>query len=88
MIESQNTKAHDGPSEYVCHDNYRTCIRNNYEDGHAYDWRIIKKDEIMRRFRLEEPKFYGYPDPHAFSNWLDDIECYFDNCEMSDLSKI
>ena len=25
---------------------------------------------------------------HTFSSWLADIECYFDNYEMSDLSKI
>jgi len=87
-IESQNTKADDGPSENEWHDNYRTCIRNDYEDDCAYDWRITKKEKITRKFRFEEPKFYGYSDPHAFSNWLVNIECYFDNYEMSDLSKI
>ena len=69
-IESQNTKAHDGFSEYECHDNYRACIRNIYEDDFAYDWRFIKKEKITRKFRIKELKFYGYPDSHAFSNWL------------------
>ena len=48
----------------------------------------LKKEKLTRKLRFEEPKFYGYPDPHAFSNWVADIECYFDNYEMSDLSKI
>ena len=38
MIESQNIEAHDDPSEYECHNNYRTCIRNDYDDDRAYDW--------------------------------------------------
>ena len=49
---------------------------------------VSLRKEITHKFRFEEPKFYGYLDPHAFSNWLADIECYFDNYEMSDLSKI
>ena len=48
--------------------------------------KLAKKDEIMLKFRFEEPKFYSYPDPHTYSNWLADIECYFDNYEMFDLS--
>ena len=44
MIESQITKAHDGLSEYECHDNYKTCIKNDYEDNHAYDWRFTKRE--------------------------------------------
>ena len=50
--------------------------------------KLPKKDEIMHKFRFKEPKFYDYPDPHAFSYWLANIECYFDNYKMSDLSKI
>jgi len=42
----------------------------------------------MRKFRFEKPKFYGYSDHRSFSDWLADIEYYFDNYEMSDLSKI
>jgi len=29
----------------------------------------------MHKFRFKEPKIYNYPDPHAFSDWLADIEC-------------
>jgi len=50
--------------------------------------KLAKKDEIMRKCRFENPIFYGYPGPHAFSDWLADIECCFDNYRMSDLSKI
>jgi len=28
----------------------------------------LKKEKLTRKLRFEEPKFYGYPDPHAFSN--------------------
>ena len=65
-----------------------TCIRNDYEDDRTYDWRITKKEKITRKFRFEEPNFYGYPNPHAFNNWVTYIKCYFDNNEISDLSKI
>jgi len=35
--ESRNTKAWDDPKDYECHDRYRTCTRNDYENSCAYD---------------------------------------------------
>ena len=34
------------------------------------------KDEIARKFKLEDSKFDGYCEPSVFSDWL--AECYFD----------
>ena len=56
---------------------YRTSTRGDHKSSCAHDWRA-KKEEITHRFKLEDLKFDGYPDPSVFSNWLADIECYFD----------
>ena len=88
MIESRKTKAQDVPRDYECHDSYKTCTRDDYENNRAYDWRVAKKEDITRKFRLEDPKFDGYPDLHVFSDWLADMECYFDCYEMFDVGKI
>lgn len=37
---------------------------------------VSLRKEITWKFRFEEPKFYSYPEPHAFSNWIADVECY------------
>jgi len=34
--------------------------------------------KIARRFKLKDPKFDDYCDPSVFSDWLADIEYYFD----------
>ena len=71
-IESRNTKVLDGPRNYECHEGYRTCTRYDYENSRA------KKEEIMCKFRLEDSKLDDYSDPRVFSDWLADVECYFD----------
>ena len=43
---------------------------------------------MTRKFGLEHPKFDCYPDPHVFSDWLADMECYFDCYKMFDVLKI
>ena len=43
----------------------------------AHDWRV-RKEKIARRFKLEDPKFDGFYDPSVFSDWLANMECYFD----------
>ena len=43
----------------------------------AHDQRT-RKDEIARRFKLKDPKFDGYCNPNIFSDWLANMECYFD----------
>jgi len=65
MIESQNTKAPDDPVCYECHHGYKTCTRDDYENSCDYDWRASKKEEIMCKCRLEDPKFNGYPNPRV-----------------------
>jgi len=40
---------------------YRTCTRGDYESSGAHDWRA-RKDEIARRFKLEDPEFDDYCD--------------------------
>ena len=42
---------------------YRTCTRGDYKNSHAHDWRVVKKEEITSKFRLENLNFDGYPDP-------------------------
>ena len=42
----------------------------------------------MRRFKLENPKFDGYCDPSVFSDWIVDMECYFDWYRFSDATKL
>jgi len=64
--ESHDT--HDSLKEYKCQDNYRTCSKDDYKDNRACVWRTTKKEKIKRKFRFKEPKFYSYPDPHAFRN--------------------
>ena len=49
---------------------------------------LLRKKEKTRKFGLEDPKFDGYLSPHVFSNWLNDMKCYFDCYEMSDMHKI
>jgi len=68
MIESRKTKAQDVPRDYECHDSYKTCTRDDYENTHAYDWCAAKKEKIAYKFGLEDPKFDGYSDPRAFSD--------------------
>jgi len=67
-IESQNTKARDGPRDYKCHVGYKACNRDDYESSCVYDWRTSKKEEIMRKNRITYPKFDGYSDPRVFSD--------------------
>ena len=42
----------------------------------------------MRKFRLVDLKFDGYPDPRVFSDWLANMEFYCDCYEMSNMCKI
>jgi len=56
---------------------YRACTRGNYESCCAYDWRT-RKEKIADKFKLEDPKFDSYCDSSIFSDWLANMECYFD----------
>jgi len=47
---------------------YRTSTRGDHKNSCAHDWRA-RKEEITHRFKLEDLKFDGYPDPSIFSNW-------------------
>ena len=38
----------------------------------------------MQNFRLEDPKFDGYTDPHAFSDQLVNMKYYFDCYDIYD----
>ena len=84
-IESRSTKAQNDPTDYECHEGYRIYTRNEYDNSYAFDCRAAKKEKIMRNFRLEDPKFDDYHDLRVFSDWLADMECYFDYYEISDV---
>ena len=56
---------------------YRTCTRGDHESSCAHNWRA-RKEKMACRFKLEDPKFDGYYDPSVFSDWLANMECYFD----------
>jgi len=60
--------------------------RDEYESS-AHDWRA-RKEEIARRFKIDGPKFDGYCDPSVFSNWLADMECYFDWYEFLETTRV
>ncbi|KAK8933568.1 hypothetical protein KSP39_PZI015465 [Platanthera zijinensis] len=47
-----------------------------------------REDDIIRRIRIEVPTFDGHQDPGAFSDWLREMEHYFDWYEMSDERKV
>jgi len=66
---------------------YKICTRDDYESSDAHDWHG-RKDEITRRVKIEDPKFDGYYDLSVFSNWLTDVECYFDWYRFSDEAKL
>ena len=57
-------------------DQYGACTRGDH-NSNADDWRV-RKEKIARRVKLEDSKFDGYFDPSVFSNWLANMECYFD----------
>ena len=42
-----------------------TYTKGDYESSGVHDWHV-RKDEIARRFKLEDPKF-DYCDPTVFS---------------------
>ena len=66
---------------------YRTCTRDDYESRGVHDWHD-SKDEIAHSFKLEDLKFDGYCDPSAFSDWLADMEYYFDWYKFSDAARL
>jgi len=66
---------------------YRTCTRGNYESSIAHDWRA-RKDEIVHKFKLEDLKSDGSCDPSVFSDWLADMECYFDWYRFLDAARL
>ena len=56
---------------------YRICARGDRASSCAHDWRT-RKEKIARGFKLEDSKFDVYCDPNIFSDWLVNIEYYFD----------
>ena len=51
--------------DYECHDDYKTCTRDDYESSRAYERYSAKKEKITRKFDLEDLKFNDYPDPRV-----------------------
>jgi len=56
---------------------YRTCTRGDYKSSGVHDW-LTRKNKTMHRFKIENSKFDDSYDPSIFSDWLADIERYFD----------
>ena len=65
---------------------YRACTRGDYESS-AYDWRA-RKEEIACIFKLEDPKFDNYCDPSVYSDWLTNMEYYFDWYGFPDAARV
>lgn len=42
------------------------------------------KDDITRRIRIGTPTFDGHQDPKAFSDWLQEIDHYFEWYDMTE----
>ena len=53
----------------------------------VHDWRA-RKEKIVRRFKLEDPKFNDYCDPSAFSDWLAIMKYYFDWYELLEVTRV
>jgi len=65
---------------------YRTCTRGDYESS-AHDW-CARKEEIGHRFKLEYPKFDNYCDSNIFSDWLADMERYFNWYRLPEVTRL
>ncbi|KAK8954863.1 hypothetical protein KSP39_PZI002830 [Platanthera zijinensis] len=46
------------------------------------------EDDLIRRLRIDAPTFDGHLDPKAFSDWLMDMDHFFDWYEMNDERRI
>jgi len=66
---------------------YRTCTIGDHESNCAHDWRG-RKEKIAHRFELEDSKFDCYCDLNVLSDWLVDIECYFDWYRFPDAARL
>ena len=66
--QNHETQLPNGPRDYECHEGYKTCTRDDYENRHAYDWLAAEKEEITHKFRSPNSNFDGYPDPRVFSD--------------------
>ncbi|KAK8964092.1 DNA helicase INO80 [Platanthera guangdongensis] len=65
--------------------------RHEYDPDEPYDDYLAPRhentsaeDDLIRRLRIDAPSFDGPLDPKAFSNWIMDMDHFFDWYEMSD----
>ena len=60
-------------------DDYRSCRNDSNErrDGSTYRHRD-DDDDITHRVKVEAPTFFGVHDPRIFSDWLVEMDYYFD----------
>lgn len=69
-------KAEVPPRYHVPHFPHTTHVRDNYGDYARRD-RYDPDDDITRKIKLEAPTFDGRLDPRVFTDWLSDMDQYF-----------
>jgi len=48
----------------------------------------INEDDIIRKIKIDPPTFNGILNPKIFSNWMADLDYYFDWYRFTEESKI
>ncbi|KAK8951705.1 hypothetical protein KSP39_PZI004648 [Platanthera zijinensis] len=69
--------------------------RHDYDSDEPYEDYVAPRrertpveDDLIRRLRIDAPSFDGHLDPKAFSDWILDMDHFFDWYEMTDERRV
>jgi len=64
---------------------YRKPTRSDYKDTY---WLSNDDDDLTCRTIIEHSTFDGFPNPRAFSDWLANLNYYFDRYRISEECRV
>jgi len=62
--------------------------RNDRRRDESTDWPKINEDDIIRRTKIDTPTFNSILDVKNFSDWITDLDYYFDRYRFTEESRI